>query len=232
MFKSGMKLLLAAALAATPMVVLPQAAQAQQPDTQRAYQAGYNNGVNDRNQGKSLNLKTDNWHGINLQAYRQGYENGYRSGGRGAYGGTYGYPQAGYGYGQYGNYGRHRDDDDDYYGQYGNNGYGYGQYGNNEGWHRHHRDDDDRDRDRDRNNQGYYGNGGYYPQAGYGYGNGVYGNNNAMQRAYQAGYNNGVNDRLRNKPLNLKTGNWRGVNLNSYRRGYEDGYRSGGRRRY
>jgi len=219
MFKSGMKLVLTAALAATPMVVLPQVAQAQQPDTQRAYQAGYNNGVNDRNQGKALNLKTGNWHGINLQAYQQGYENGYRSAGT-AYnnGQRYGYPQAGYGYGQYGNNG---------YGQYGNN---------NERWHRDHRDRDrdhdrDRDRDRDRYNQGYYGNGGYYPQAGYGvYGNGAYANNSALQRAYQAGYNNGVNDRMRNKPLNLKTGNWHGVNLNSYRRGYEDGYRRATRR--
>ncbi len=175
--KTGIKLVLAAALAATPVVVLPQAAQAQQPDTQRAYQAGYNNGVNDRSQGKPLNLKTGNWKGINLQAYERGYENGYRSTGRaGAY----------------------------------NNGYP------NNGWHH------DRDWDRD-HNQGYYPQGAYGPNA--------YGaQNNDTQRAYQAGYNNGVNDRARNKPLNLKTDNWRGINLDSYRRGYEDGYRRGGRR--
>lgn len=201
MMKTGMKLVLAAALAATPVVVLPQAAQAQQPDTQRAYQAGYNNGVNDRNQGKALNLKTDNWKGINLQAYQQGYENGYRSSGRaGAY--------------------------NNGYGQYGNNGYG------NNGWHRDHdRDwDRDHDRDRDRDNQGYYGNNGY-PQGAYGPNGGYYGaQNNDTQRAYQAGFNNGVNDRSRNKPLNLKTDNWKGINLNAYRQGYEDGYRRGGRR--
>jgi len=178
MLKTGMKLVLAAALAATPVVVLPQMAQAQQPDTQRAYQAGYNNGVNDRSQGKPLNLKTGNWKGINLQAYERGYEAGYRSSGRaGAY----------------------------------NNG--YGPYGNN-GWHHDH----------DRYNQGYNGNNGYYPQGAYG------AQNNATQRAYQAGFDNGVNDRARNKPLNLSTGNWHGENLTAYRRGYEDGYRRGGRR--
>lgn len=193
MIKTGMmKLVLAAALAATPVVVLPQAAQAQQPDTQRAYQAGYNNGVNDRNQGKPLNLRTGNWKGVNLQAYQQGYENGYRSAGRsGAYN-------------------------------------GYGQYGNN-GWHRDHDRDRDRDDDDRGYNQGYYGNNGYYPQGAYGP-NGYYGQNNDTQRAYQAGYNNGVNDRARNKPLNLKTDNWHGINLNAYRQGYQDGYRRGGRR--
>ena len=106
------------------------------------------------------------------------------------------------------------------------------------------------------NNNGYYGgryngpsnSGPYYSGAyngpyGYGtpyggYGNGGYGNSgyggypgyasNYDPRAYQAGYNNGVNDRMRNKPLNLTTGNWHGVNLQNYQRGYQDGYRSGG----
>jgi len=186
MFKSGMKLVLAAALAATPVVVLPTVAQAQQPDTQRAYQAGYNNGVNDRNQNKALNLKTDNWRGVNLQAYERGYQDGYRRAVNG---------------------------------QYGNNGWGHDDH-----W-RHHHDDDDAYR-----NQGYNGNYGYGQP---GYGNPAYGaQNNASQRAYQAGYNNGVNDRSRNKPLNLKTDNWHGVNLQAYERGYQDGYRGGHGRRY
>jgi hypothetical protein len=95
---------------------------------------------------------------------------------------------------------------------------------------------------RNRNNGGYYNNGGgyynngrSYPYSGnYGYGGnspyyGGYAQNNDTQRAYQAGYNNGVNDRMRNKPLNLRTGNWHGVNLQAYERGYQSGYRSGGR---
>jgi hypothetical protein len=195
MLKAGMKLVLAAALAATPVVVLPQVAQAQQPDTQRAYQAGYNNGVNDRNQNKPLNLKTGNWQGINLNAYRQGYENGYRSAARSGYG-----PYSG-GYGQNGQYGQ-----------------------DNDRWRGHH-DDDDRDRDRNGYNQGYYPQGAYGPN-----GNQAYGQNNDTQRAYQAGFNNGVNDRSRGKGLNLKTDNWHGINLNAYRQGYQDGYRRGGRR--
>ncbi len=85
----------------------------------------------------------------------------------------------------------------------------------------------------------YYGGGYGYPSYGYGYpstGYGGYGyggypggyaQNNDTQRAYSAGYNNGVNDRSRNKPLNLKTGNWHGINLQAYERGYEDGYRGG-----
>lgn len=175
MFRSGMKLVLAAALAATPVVVLPTVAQAQQPDTQRAYQAGYNNGVNDRNQNKPLNLSTGNWKGVNLQAYQRGYEDGYRRTGNGrGYNGNYGY--AGH----------------------------YGHYGYNQpGYH----------------GAPAYGNPGYYGGA----------QNADTQRAYQAGFNNGVNDRSRNKPMNLSTGNWKGVNLQAYQRGYEEGYHRGRR---
>ena len=99
-------------------------------------------------------------------------------------------------------------------------------------WNKHH----DRDHDRDRRYNGNYNNGRSYPYSGnYGYygGNspyyGGYAQNNDTQRAYQAGYNNGVNDRMRNKSLNLRTGNWRGINLQAYDRGYQDGYRGGSR---
>ena len=85
MLQNFRKLALAAAISAAPILMVPVQAHAQwygygqNNDTQRAYQAGYNNGVNDRSQGKSLNLKTGNWHGINLQAYERGYQDGYRS---------------------------------------------------------------------------------------------------------------------------------------------------------
>ena len=46
------------------------------------------------------------------------------------------------------------------------------------------------------------------------------------QRAYDAGFNNGVKDRLRFKPFNLYTTKWHGYNLQAYERGYRDGYRS------
>ena len=188
MLQNLRRYLLALALGAAPLVVLSVPAHAQwgygqwgngQNSTeQRAYQAGYNNGVNDANQHKAMNLNTGKWNGVNLQAYQRGYEAGYRSENRSA-GGNYG-----------GNYG---------YGRYGDRDRGYG------------------DRDRDR---GYRDQGGYY-----GYGQ----NNGTEQRAYQAGYNNGVNDRNRNKPMNLGTGKWNGVNLQAYQRGYEAGYRSSGR---
>jgi hypothetical protein len=182
---------LALAVGAAPLLMAPVQAHAQwygyggqNNDTQRAYQAGYNNGVNDRNKNKSLNLRTDNWKGVNLQAYERGYQDGYRSSG-------------GYGRGNGGTWDGDRDRDRDH----------------------------DRDRDRDRED-GYRG--------GNPYGGGQYGGyaqNNDTQRAYQAGYNNGTNDRMRNKSLNLRTDNWRGVNLQAYERGYREGYRSGGRGR-
>ena len=75
--KIAPRIVLALALCATPALITP--ALAQQTDTeQRAYQAGYQNGVNDRNQNKPLNLKTGKWKGQNLTAYQQGYREGYR----------------------------------------------------------------------------------------------------------------------------------------------------------
>jgi len=78
MLKKFGEIALMIVLAATPVFLAPMQGHAQDDARQRAYQAGYQNGVNDREQNKSLNLKTDNWHGENLQAYEKGYEDGYR----------------------------------------------------------------------------------------------------------------------------------------------------------
>jgi len=48
------------------------------PEAQRAYEAGLENGEHDRQENRAMNLKTDNWRGDRLEAYRQGYEDGYR----------------------------------------------------------------------------------------------------------------------------------------------------------
>ncbi len=173
MLKTVSKFVLVLALGTTPVFLVPRPAQAQTDAERRAYQAGFQNGVNDRNQNKSLNLKTDNWKGQNLTAYQRGYEDGYRNRRNN---GQYGY----------------------------NNGYGH---------------DGDHDRD-DQARSGWNGNGGYVGSpAGYG-------NTDAERRAYQAGFQNGQNDRRQNKSLNLKTDNWKGQNLTAYQRGYEDGYRN------
>ena len=177
MLRAVTKIVLVLALGATPVMIVPQSAHAQTSAEQRAYQAGFQNGVNDRNQNKPLNLKTDNWHGENLNVYQRGYEDGYRHRGNGQYG--------------------H------------NNGYGHGH-------------DGDHDRD-DQARGGWNGNGGYVgAPAGYA--------TDAERRAYQAGLQNGQNDRRQNKSLNLKTDNWKGQNLTAYQRGYEDGYRKDYRR--
>jgi hypothetical protein len=52
---------------------------ANDPESQRAYQTGYQHGVRDAEQHRAMNMNTDDWHGERLQAYRQGYEHGYRN---------------------------------------------------------------------------------------------------------------------------------------------------------
>ncbi len=197
MLRTATKIVLVLALGATPMLIAPQPAHAQTSAEQRAYQAGFQNGVNDRNQNKPLNLKTDNWHGQNLNAYERGYEDGYRHRGSGHHGyNNHGYSNDGYNNHGYDNRGY-------------NNGYGYGH-------------DGDHDRD-DQARGGWNGNGGYVGSStGYA--------TDAERRAYQAGFQNGQNDRRQNKSLNLKTDNWKGQNLVAYQHGYEDGYRGGYRR--
>ena len=165
MFKHLGKIVLMGALGMAPVCLLPMQAHAQNDDRQRAYQAGYQNGVNDHEHNKSLNLKTDKWHGENLQAYERGYEDGYR-------GVAAGGP--------------------------------FGAYPNNR-------------------------EGSWNGERGYEGGNaGNYGQNDAARQAYQAGFQNGVNDREHNKSLNLKTDKWHGENLTAYEQGYQDGYRNGG----
>jgi hypothetical protein len=162
MLKTATKIVLVLALGTTPVLLVPSTLYAQNNSEQRAYQAGFQNGVNDRNQNKPFNLKTDNWHGQNLTAYQRGYEDGYRN--RGS--------------------------------RYGNSGYGH-----------------------DEARGGWNGNGGYVGSpTGY--------TTDTERRAYQAGFQNGQNDRRQNKSLNLKTDNWKGQNLTAYQRGYEDGYRN------
>ncbi len=46
-----------------------------------------------------------------------------------------------------------------------------------------------------------------------------------MQKAYQAGFRNGVRAREENHPMNLNTGDWHGDRLDAYHKGYEQGYR-------
>jgi ribosome modulation factor len=77
MLKISTNIVLAVAVFATSVLIAPIPAQAQNDAQQRAYEAGYQNGVNDRSQNKPLNLSTDNWHGQNLNIYQRGYEDGY-----------------------------------------------------------------------------------------------------------------------------------------------------------
>ena len=90
MLKLATKIVLAVAVFATSVFIAPTPAQAQNDAQQRAYQAGYQNGVTDRNQNKPLNLSTDNWRGQNLNAYQRGYEDGYGKRGNGRETGAYG----------------------------------------------------------------------------------------------------------------------------------------------
>ena len=46
---------------------------------ERAYQTGYQNGVNDAHNNRPMNMNNDDWHGDRLQAYQEGYQQGYRS---------------------------------------------------------------------------------------------------------------------------------------------------------
>jgi len=240
MFKAGMKMMLVVALAAASIAFVPSTAHAQNDAEHRAYQAGYNNGVNDRNQNKPLNLKTDNWHGQNLQSYERGYQDGYRSAGRGT------------GYHNEGNQNwGHNDNNWDH----NNNmagaqtdperrayqaGYNNGVNDRNQNkplnlrtdnWHGQNLQFYERGYQ-----EGYRSSGHGNNWENHGPGNQYHGQGNNLgnaqtdpeRRAYEAGYNNGVNDRSHNKPLNLKTDNWHNENLNFYRQGYEDGYNGRG----
>jgi len=51
-------------------------------DSQRAYQAGYANGMNAGRRHEAMNVETGDWHGDRLTAYQEGYREGYRNGRR------------------------------------------------------------------------------------------------------------------------------------------------------
>lgn len=246
MFKAGLKLMLVAALATAPIAFVPRAAYAQSDAQQRAYQAGYNNGVNDRNQNKPLNLKTDNWHGQNLQSYQNGYQDGYRSAGRGTgyHDGNQGWDHNNNGWNQNNNnVGNAQTDAQRRAYQAGYNN-GVNDRNQNkplnlktDNWHGENLPFYQRGyQDGYRSVNGGSGWGYRGPDNQY-YGHGQrYGLDNAQtdpqRRAYEAGYNNGANDRSQNKPLNLKTDNWHNQNLNFYRQGYQDGYSGRGQHGY
>ena len=68
------------ALVVTPVALCPVLMQAQQVnEDQRAYQTGYQNGVNAARANRPMNNSTDDWHGDRLTAYQQGYQEGYNS---------------------------------------------------------------------------------------------------------------------------------------------------------
>jgi len=66
-------------LSLVPVSFLPRQAHAQQDEVKRAYDAGYQNGVNDARRNRPMNMKTDDWHGDRLTAYQRGYREGYDS---------------------------------------------------------------------------------------------------------------------------------------------------------
>ncbi len=69
-----------AVLVATPALLCPLVMHAQQVnEDQRAYQAGYQNGVNAARNNRPMNNNTDDWHGNRLNLYQQGYQAGYNS---------------------------------------------------------------------------------------------------------------------------------------------------------
>ena len=72
-------LLLLAGIAAAPLYFRPTPLIAQQDEVQRAYDTGYQNGVNDARRNRPMNMKTDDWHGDRLTSYQRGYEEGYRT---------------------------------------------------------------------------------------------------------------------------------------------------------
>jgi len=67
-------------LGMAPLSLSPVLMHAQQVnEDQRAYDTGYQRGVNDARQNRQMNMNTDDWHGDRLNAYQQGYQQGYSS---------------------------------------------------------------------------------------------------------------------------------------------------------
>ena len=66
-------------LGLAPVYLSPLPAQAQQDEMQRAYDTGYQNGVNAARRHEPMNLNTGDWHGDRLTSYQRGYREGYES---------------------------------------------------------------------------------------------------------------------------------------------------------
>jgi ribosome modulation factor len=207
------------ALGATPFYAVPLLCNAQQVDEdQRAYQVGYQNGVNDAQSGKPMNLHTGDWHGNRLNIYQNGYQKGYDSvkgyGARGARG------------------------PDQYQGE---------DRSAYEAGYQNGADDARNNRSMNISTNNWHGDRvniyqqayreGYDSVKGYGAGHGPehvaypqgYNPNlyqGDKQRAYQTGYQNGINDAQRNQAMNPATDSWHGDNLAAYQTGYDQGYHS------
>jgi hypothetical protein len=179
----------------------------QDPEAQRAYRNGYQNGLRAQQNNRPMNLNTDDWHGNRLAAYQHGYQQGYGSVqvGTGVNGWqAYQDPEAQRAY---------------------KNGYQNGVR------------DLQNNRAMNPNSDDWRGNRLAAYQQGYreGYGSGSNGGggengwrnyqNTDDQRAYQAGYRNGSLDRQANRLMNMNTDDWHGNRLEIYRQGYEQGYR-------
>ena len=95
MVKQVRNLAFCLALAITPFLASPilSHAQSQSELDQRAYQTGYQNGVNAAQNNRPMNMNTDDWHNQRLTIYQQGYQQGYNSV-RGVRGGDNGYASA------------------------------------------------------------------------------------------------------------------------------------------
>lgn len=220
MKKQLRNLAICVALGATPFYAAPVLCQAQQQvdQDQRAYQMGYQKGVNDAQSGKAMDMTTDDWHGNRVNIYQKGYQKGYDS--------VKGYTSAHNGPDQY-----QGEDRRAYEAGYQN---GVNDATNNrnmnvstDNWHG------------DRVNiyqqayrQGYSSVKGYgqaHPMAEHGaYGQGYNPNQyqGEDQRAYETGYQNGVNDAQRNRAMNPNTDDWHGDRLSAYQTGYDQGYHS------
>ncbi len=184
----------------------PTTLKAQDVQAQRAYEAGYQNGVNDARQNRPMNNNTDDWHGDRLAAYQRGYREGYSSIASHGHGGhrnhTYADPEAqkaydaGYrnGMSDAQNHRSMNPNTDDWHGDR----LSAYQEGYEQGWRA--------------SNRGQYGQPTFTdPQA---------------QRAYDSGYQNGIHDAQNNRSKKLDSDDWHGDRLRAYQQGYEEGYRS------
>lgn len=154
MLKLLRNLTLCMTVGVTFICVAPLLAQAQQTnEDQRAYQAGYQHGVNDAQRNRAMNMNSDDWHGDRLNIYQRGYREGYDS----------------------------------------VKGYGH-------------------DHDARGHDDAYRMSGSQYQ--------------GEDQKAFQAGFQRGVNDARAHRGMNMNTDDWHGDRVNIYQRGYHEGFES------